>query len=159
MLKNLIAILFALSLAETVYSQQEAYKEGDTLSVFTIGGLKLRADALLSGKVLASMKLGEKVVVQEVFLRNKQYSQTIEGFAGHWVKVKYDTLEGYAFDGFLSSLPIPRENLIKKDDRIKTQAEIEPCQREVPPRASNPSGSTRHHYRIGSQTHAGIHTF
>jgi len=125
MLKNLIIILFALSLAETVYSQQEAYKVGDTLSVFTIGGLKLRADALLSGKVLASMKLGEKVVVQEVFLRNKQYSQTIEGFAGHWVKVKYDTLEGYAFDGFLSSLPIPRENLVKKDDRIKTQAEIE----------------------------------
>ena len=62
MLKNLITILFALSLAETVYSQQEPYKVGDTLRVFTIGGLKLRADALLSGKVLATKQTASRSI-------------------------------------------------------------------------------------------------
>ena len=125
MIKKIIVILVIFTLAENANSQQETYKVGDTLNVFTIGGLKLRAETLLSSRVLASMKLGEKVVVQDVFQTDNKYFQTIEGFAGHWVKVKYDTLVGYAFDGFLSSLPIPRENIIKKEEKTRTQEEIE----------------------------------
>ena len=126
MIKKIIVLILAIfTLAEIANSQEVTYKAGDTLNVFTIGGLKLRAEALLTGRVLASMKLGEKVVVQDVFQTDNKYFQTIEGFAGHWVKVKYDTLIGYAFDGFLSALPVPRENLMMKEEGIKTKEEIE----------------------------------
>ena len=67
MTKKTIILLLLFTTAKTATSQQETYKVGDTLNVFTVGGLKLRAEALLSSRVLASMKLGEKVVVQEVF--------------------------------------------------------------------------------------------
>ena len=67
MTKKTIILLLLFTTAQTATSQQETYKVGDTLNVFTVGGLKLRAETLLSGRVLASMKLGEKVVVQEVF--------------------------------------------------------------------------------------------
>lgn len=125
MANKIILIFLLFTITKTATSQQETYKVGDTLNVFTIGGLKLRAEALPSSRALASMKLGEKVVVQDVFQLDTKYFQTIEGFAGHWVKVKYDTLVGYAFDGFLSSLPIPCSNLVVKEEKIKTQAEIE----------------------------------
>ncbi len=125
MIKKIIVILIIFTLAENANSQQETYKVGDTLTVFTIGGLKLRAETLLSSRVLTSMKLGDKVVVEDVYQTNIKYFQTVEGFAGHWVKIKHDTLVGYAFDGFLSSLPFPRENLITKEEKIKTQEKIE----------------------------------
>lgn len=125
MKKNIVAILVIFLLAKNGYSQQASYKIGDTLNVFTIGGLKLREGTSLSSRVLASMKLGDKVVVKNVFQNDSKYFQNIEGFAGHWVRIKYDTLEGFAFDGFLSSLPIPRQNLIKKEEKIKTKEEIE----------------------------------
>lgn len=119
MMKPCILLLLLFILAKNGYTQQTTYKTGDTLTVFTIGGLKLRAEASLSGSVLASMKLGEKVVVSGVFQTDKSNFQTIEGFGGHWVKVRYDTLEGFAFDGFLSSLPLPGENLLPKDYQKK----------------------------------------
>lgn len=125
MLKNITVLLLMIILSEIGYSKQVPYKIGDTLNVFTISGLKLRNGASLSSRILASMKLGDKVVIKNDFLNDNKYSQNIEGFAGHWVKVKFDTIEGFAFDGFLSSLPIPSENLIKKNENIKTKEEIE----------------------------------
>ena len=86
--KKTIILFLIFTTAKTASSQQETYKVGDTLNVFTIGGLKLRAEALLSSRAFASMKLGEKVVVQDVFQIGTKYFQTIESFAGHWVKVK-----------------------------------------------------------------------
>jgi Bacterial SH3 domain len=100
MKQNLAAILVIFLLAEIGYSQQVSYKIGDTLNVFTIGGLKLREGTSLSSRVLTSMKLGDKVVVKNVFQHDPEYFQIIEGFTGHWVRIKYDTLEGFAFDGF-----------------------------------------------------------
>ncbi len=124
-MKNITLILSIFFLTQNAYSQQATYKAGDTLNVFTIGGLKLREAPSLSGRVLASMKLGNKVIVKTTFEFDNNYFQTIEGFTGHWVKIQYDTLEGFAFDGFLSSLPVPRERAIKKGEHKQTQEEIE----------------------------------
>ena len=115
--KTPIIILAFFALAQSAQAQQPNYQAGDTLNIFTIAGLKLRESHSLSSRVLASMKLGEKVVVQSVFQTDRTYYQVIEGFTGHWVKIKYDTLVGFAFDGFLSALPVPRENIISKENR------------------------------------------
>lgn len=117
MKKPPIIILAFFALAQSAQAQQPNYQAGDTLNIFTIGGLKLREGHSLSSRVLASMKLGEKVVVQSVFQTDLKYYQVIEGFTGHWVKIQYDTLVGFAFDGFLSALPVPRENIISKENR------------------------------------------
>ena len=109
--KTPIIILAFFALVQSAQAQQPNYQAGDTLNVFTIGGLKLREGYSLSSQVLASMKLGEKVVVQSVFQTDRTYYQVIEGFTGHWVEIKYDTLVGFAFDGFLSALPVPRIKL------------------------------------------------
>lgn len=105
---KIMSLLVFLLAITTQTLAQTTYQTGDTLSVFTSGGLKLRAGSSLSGPVLATMRLGDRVVVTESFENNSTYFQTIEGFAGHWVQVRVDTLVGFAFDGFLSRLPLPK---------------------------------------------------
>jgi hypothetical protein len=122
---NYKTIVLLLFLSQPCFSQPANYKSGDTLTVFTLGGLKLREGSSLSSNVLSTMKLGDKVVVVDYFNSDPKYFQTIEGFSGHWIQVRFNGLQGYAFDGFLSSLPVPRIDLIKKDESEKTQDEIE----------------------------------
>lgn len=121
-LKTIILLLF---LANTCLAQRPNYQVGDTLKVFTLGGLKLREGIGLSSKVIGSMKLGNKVVVLNHFDAAQKYFQTIEGFSGHWIQVQYDTLIGYAFDGFLSALPIPNTTPVKREIRKRTPEELE----------------------------------
>ncbi len=121
-LKTIILLLF---LANTCLAQRPNYRVGDTLKVFTLGGLKLREGIGLSSKVIGSMKLGSKVVVLNHFEAAQKYFQTIEGFSGHWIQVQYDTLIGYAFDGFLSALPLPNTTPIKREIRKRTPEELE----------------------------------
>lgn len=117
------AIIFLLLFSQICFSQQANYQIGDTLNVFTLGGVRLREGASTSSKVLATMNLGDKVVVMDHFNWGYKYLQTIEGFKGHWIQVQFDTVMGYAFDGFLSSLPIPQPDLIKMGESTKDQHE------------------------------------
>ncbi len=94
-------------------AQSGNYKAGDTLHVFTANGLKLRTQNSPSSPAIITMKLGDEVVVENTFQFDSKYAQTIEGFAGNWIKVKYDTLTGFAFDGFLSNLPVPKMDFRK----------------------------------------------
>ena len=121
-LKTIILLLF---LANTCLAQRPNYQVGDTLKVFTLGGLKLREGIGLSSKVIGSMKLGSKVVVLDHFEAAQKHFQTIEGFSGHWIQVQYDTLIGYAFDGFLSALPLPNTTPVKREIRKRTLEELE----------------------------------
>ncbi len=118
-------VVLLLLLSQFCFSQQANYQIGDTLKVFTLGGVRLREGVTISSEVLATMKLGDKVVVLDHFNFDNKHLQTIEGFKGHWIQVQFDTIKGYAFDGFLSSLPIPQTDLIKKEESIKTQHEGE----------------------------------
>lgn len=121
-MKPIFTIIAVVSLVQNFYSQNINYKVGDTLNVFTLGGLKIRDNPSLSGNVFCTMNLGEKVVVAEVLSGNS--AQVIEGFKGNWVKIKYKAFEGFAFDGFLSSLPIPKQGLMKSFNE-KRKGEVE----------------------------------
>jgi hypothetical protein len=122
---QLKTIVLLLLLSNTCLAQRPNYQVGDTLKVFTMGGLKLREGIGLSSKVIGSMKLGSKVVVLDHFDAAQKYFQTIEGFSGHWIQVQYDTLIGYAFDGFLSALPLPNTTPVKRAVRKRTPEELE----------------------------------
>ena len=103
------ALVICLSILVSSYAvaQRKNYGPGDTLRVFTVGGLKLRESGSQNAKVLATMRLGEPVIILDTVSLSKSVNQKIEGFSGSWIRVKYDSLEGYAFDGFLSALPVP----------------------------------------------------
>ena len=120
MTKSLI-ILIVFTFTQYSFAQNANYKQGDTLKIFALSGLKLRNEGNINSKVLSFMKFGEKVIILDTSRFNQKNVQIIEGFSGRWIKIKYDTIEGYAFDGYLSSLPIPKINLKKINDRIKTQ--------------------------------------
>lgn len=124
-----IAHLLILTFLYQICSAQQTgnYKAGDTLRVFALSGLKLRDQNNLSGKVVATMKFGEAVVIEQTFQFDQNHSGTIEGFKGHWIKIKYGTLTGFAFDGFLSALPVPetRPTQVNEKELSKEDMELE----------------------------------
>lgn len=100
-MKNLICILiFSLS-GMTL----NAYTPMDTsrLNVLAISGLSLRAIPSQSGQVLKVIDFGESVTMVE----KTDKKENIEWLSGNWIKVRYQGLEGYVFDGFTSQLPVP----------------------------------------------------
>lgn len=103
------------------FSQNINYTIGDTLNIFALSGLKMREEGNANGKVLSSMKFGEKVVVLDTFSTGNKGKQTIEGFAGRWIKVRYEAIEGYVFDGFLSALPVPKMNYKQNVEKVKAK--------------------------------------
>lgn len=82
----------------------------DTLSekiqysrVFAPSGLKLRESLNRYAEVLTIVPYGADVEVLEV----SPNPFAMDWVRGNWVLVKYDTLEGYLFDGYLSTYPAP----------------------------------------------------
>lgn len=71
--------------------------------VFAPSGLQLRASLQRRAKRLAIIPYGAKLVVKKV---SEQPFQS-DWVKGNWAYVKYDTLEGYVFDGYLSTFPAP----------------------------------------------------
>ncbi|MGV3597685.1 MAG: SH3 domain-containing protein [Bacteroidota bacterium] len=88
----------------------KGYNVGDTLTVFSEAGLRLRNGPSKDSASITVIPLGEAVIVKSV--PNSIYAHsdrfldiyTIEGF---WVEVVYQSFTGYVFDGYLSSLPAP----------------------------------------------------
>jgi hypothetical protein len=87
------------------------YKVGDTLNVFTESGLNLRDTSNLDSKILFLLPFGSQVEVLNTFEFRNEMEDTINGRFGNWIIVKYKDKTGYAFDGYLSGLPIPITNL------------------------------------------------
>jgi|GEM_PF-6491112 len=84
------------------------YQIGDTLNVFARGGLNLRDAPRLNGEKILNLKYSEKVVVLNHFNFDK-YLDTIEARPGNWIFIKTILgIEGFLFDGYLSSLPPPK---------------------------------------------------
>ncbi|HRI01636.1 MAG TPA: hypothetical protein PK006_11330 [Saprospiraceae bacterium] len=103
-------LLFLLVITYTCPSSKihaSNYQPGDTLSVFSLKGINLRENYGKSANILATLHLADQVIVVENFQDNKTYFETIDGLQGYWVKVLYDSIVAYAFDAYLSSLPIP----------------------------------------------------
>lgn len=127
MKKNLFILLClssVLSLAD-LFSQQPL--AGETLTVFAVNGLNLREAPRPNAPVLQVLKTGEKVTVLETFEKQKSFALTVEDIQGHWIKVQYKELTGFAFDGFLSHFPIgnllavKRKRVREDDDFCRAQ--------------------------------------
>lgn len=78
------------------------YCKGDTLHVLALNGLKLRQEP--KGAVLATIRLGESVVVDSVPFN---LPDTFDNIQGNWVLVRYKKQTGYVFSGYLTTLPPP----------------------------------------------------
>ena len=105
-----ILVLFALLLS-TISVQATTpnnYMEGAVLQVIAKSGLKLREEPSLNARVFTTMDWGDEVTVLNTM--GFERSQTIELVEGNWVYVSYQGFKGFAFDGFLSDLPLPASN-------------------------------------------------
>jgi Bacterial SH3 domain len=121
-MKKALSVLILMSTFIYAFTQKVNYSEGDTLNVVAMSGLKLREKGNLNSKAISSMKFADKVIVLRVRPNEVTEKEIVEGFSGIWIKVKYGTSEGYAFDGFLSSLPILKSKYEKNDNESGEQS-------------------------------------
>jgi len=107
-MKNLICILIISfsSITSQAFNTEPIIPEPILSNVTAFSGLKIRTAPGLESQVLKIIPFGESVEIVESNIT----SSTIEWMEGHWTKIKHDDVEGYVFDGFLSSLPIPSFN-------------------------------------------------
>ena len=78
---------------------------GTTLIVHTINGLKLRIEPSFNAQVITVLDYGEALTLLG---ETPESSPFQVGYAsGKWVHVDVNGLDGYVFDGFTSTLPIP----------------------------------------------------
>lgn len=109
MKKHFLTFATLLLLWVNAYAIKE-YKVGDTLTVFSESGVRLRKGPSKDSASIIVIPLGEAVIVKSRSNSLHSHSDrfldmyTIEGF---WVEVAYKSFTGYVFDGYLSSLPAP----------------------------------------------------
>lgn len=105
LLRNIILILTVsvtalFLLSSSTLTAKEAYQKK---TVTTKSGLNLRETADSAGKKKGVIPFGETVEITET----NPAEVTIAGKSGHWVKVKWKKMEGWAFDAFLGEPSSP----------------------------------------------------
>ena len=108
-MKNLIFILLII-INLTPLNAAENYKFGDRLFVASPKGLNLRVEPSSTSKILAELKYNSQITIIDKLPLIKSFSYSVTNFdggtlqlKGHWVKVSFDNLEGYVFDGNLTN--------------------------------------------------------
>lgn len=122
-------VIIILNCVQSIAFGINEYHTGDTLFIIAHTGLNVRSDPGLVGKVLSAIPYGHKLIVKEEKLPfpwfNTDSVQIFESYSwykagnaatapywikGKWVKVAYNGMEGYVFDGFLSkSKPLSKK--------------------------------------------------
>lgn len=103
--RNIIVILAVSATAlfltgSSILSAKDAYSKK---TVTSKAGLNLRETADAAGKKKGVIPSGETVEITEM----NPAEVTIAGKSGHWVKVKWKNLDGWAFDAFLGEPASP----------------------------------------------------
>lgn len=105
-MKKLVMIMFfsclILSLAKANHTEDVLL-----LNVTAESGLKMRSTPGMDGKLLKVIPYGMSVKL----IMETDKMERIEWVSGHWVEVEYEGMKGYVFDGFLSKLDIPRQEI------------------------------------------------
>lgn len=78
---------------------------GNTLYVHALNGLKLRQEPSLKAPVITVLDYGEPITLLGSTPADAPFN--IGYTVGKWVHVDVNGIDGYVFDGFASSLPIP----------------------------------------------------
>lgn len=127
-MKQLLIITIVFCVQSVAHGISE-YQIGDTLFVIARTGLNVRSDPSLRGKALSTIPYGHRLIAKEEKLPflwfNTDSVQIFESYSwykaenaatapywikGKWVKVEYNGMEGYVFDGFLSkSKPLSKK--------------------------------------------------
>lgn len=108
-MRNLICILIISLNGVALFSTPNfstITPEPQSVNVMAFSGLKMRAAPNLNGQLLVVVPYGERVDVIE----KSDIEERIEWITGNWIKVNYEGIEGFVFDGFTSDLPVPSFN-------------------------------------------------
>jgi hypothetical protein len=108
-MENLIKILVFILLTTGVFANTDKPTEGSTLQVIAPSGLNLRALPSMNAAALLTMPHGAEVKLLE-FEESGELSR-VDWVDGKWIKVAYNGVEGWAFDGFLTILSVPSHEL------------------------------------------------
>lgn len=108
-MKKLTLILLILININTLKAA-ENYKFGDRLFVASPKGLNLRAEPSSTSKILVELKYNCQITIIDKLPFTKSFSYSVTNFdggsiqlKGFWVKVSFNNLEGYVFDGNLTN--------------------------------------------------------
>ena len=95
------------SLIDAIEGEEKVnFSETETFYVLASGGLRLRASADLTSEKKEVLSYGSKV---EVAPLNAVPIDAVSGLKGKMVKTMQGNKEGFAFDAYLSSIPVPEE--------------------------------------------------
>jgi len=108
-MKNLIGIIMLL-LANMAAFGNTTNTIDPELKVMSKSGLKLRLSPNLDAPVLDVISYGETVTQLEDFVPSLT-SFNVNWVKGSWIKVNYNSQEGFIFDGFVSDLAVPVEEM------------------------------------------------
>lgn len=104
-MKNLIGIVVLLLINMSAFGNGLSTDKPE-LKVMSKSGLKLRLSPNLDSPVLEVIPYGETLLLEEDFI-SAEGSFSVSWTKGRWIKVQYENLVGFVFDGFVTSLPVP----------------------------------------------------
>lgn len=108
-MENLIRIFVFIILSTGLFANTDKPTEGSTLQVIAPSGLNLRTQPSMTASAILTMPHGAEVTLIE-FEANTELTR-VEWIDGKWMKVEYNGIEGWAFDGFLTILNVPSHEL------------------------------------------------
>lgn len=117
MLKKYILLTFIA--IQSLNLLANSFKKGDTVNVWSIDGLALHEKPELASQKSLTIPYGEKIIVADDEIATKKLSVNLNiaydpsnagkdesyKLKGHWVKIHYNSHEGYVFSGYLSKMP------------------------------------------------------
>lgn len=110
-MKNILLQSLLLAFFQIPGFSINSYQSGDTLFVWAYHGLNLRESPAASGTRRTTIPYGSSLVVLDSVrvktFSTKEYHNQFQ-IKGYWSKVRFDTLEGWVFDGYLSRHPALR---------------------------------------------------
>ena len=108
-MKKLFLILLILFNINSL-NAAENYKYGDPLYVASPKGLNLRAEPSSTSKILVELKYNSQISIIDKLPFTKSFTYLVTNFSsgtlkikGFWVKISFNNLEGYVFDGNLTN--------------------------------------------------------
>lgn len=107
-MKKMICLLTGVLFLFTQAFGTNPITENKSLSVVAGSGLKMRTTPSLESQVIKVIPFGDTVYEVLDSMTVEVVSDRIEWMEGEWIKIEHMGDQGYVFNGFLTSLPIPQ---------------------------------------------------
>lgn len=105
-MKKILLTFYLFFTFTIVLAKENVFRVGETATVFSVNGLKLRAKPDIKSDSVALLRYGEKVKITEITYQ----TSVIDHRLGRWLEVSYTGKTGYLFTGYLTKLPLPKIN-------------------------------------------------